>query len=166
MSLPVSRIFSFLCFATLLFALSSCGKSYLYEERIDLPDAQWTYQDSLEYQFEVIDTNKLYNILVSLEHSPEFKTQNLYTRIATTFPDGNRLSKVVSLELADKVGFWYGDCNSETCVFEAPIQGNAYFNQQGQYTITLVQHMRKDSITGVQAIAIKLEDTGQTRQLQ
>lgn len=153
--------YTLLLFLPVLFF--SCGKSYLYEENVIFQNEEWTYQDSISFQFDIADTSKLYNILLALEHSPEFSTQNLYTRIATEFPDGNRPSQVVSLELADQTGFWYGECNRTSCLFEAPIQSNAYFNQIGTYTITLAQHMRRDSVPGIQALSLKLEDTGSTR---
>jgi gliding motility-associated lipoprotein GldH len=153
--------YTLLLFLPILFF--SCGKSYLYEENVKFENEEWTYQDSVSFEFAIEDTSKLYNILLALEHSPEFSTQNLYTRIATKFPDGKRPSQVVSLELADQTGFWYGECSSKSCMFEAPIQSNAYFNQTGTYTITIAQHMRRDSVPGIQALSLKLEDTGVTR---
>ena len=152
----------FLLFFPFLF-LFSCGKSYLFEERVNIPESGWTYQDTINYTFVIEDTLKLYNILIALEHSTAFETQNLYARISTKFPDQTRLSKEISLELANKSGLWYGECSSKECLFEAPIQQNAYFNQQGEYTITLEQYMRQDSLQGVQSIGLMLEDTGVSR---
>lgn len=148
----------YLFFAALL-ALAACGPSYVFEETHDIPDYGWTYKDTVQYAFEVKDTSILYDLTLRIKHSPEFGNQNIYTRIYTGFPSGKRISKILSLELADKNGIWAGDCGSKSCTLDIPIQTKVYFNQVGTYTLSLEQFMRQDSVQGIQSMSLKLSKT-------
>ena len=143
--------------------LISCGPNFIYENEQIISDNNWEYQDSLNFQFEIADTNKLFNIFLDVEHSVDYGFQNLYTQIHTVFPSNDRITEMLSLELADKAGQWFGDCSSEFCTLRIPIQEGAFFNQAGNYSITVEQFMRKNPLEGVKSIAIRIEDTSQTR---
>ncbi|HKK78928.1 MAG TPA: gliding motility lipoprotein GldH [Phaeodactylibacter sp.] len=150
--------------AILLLALSACGPNYVYEKSYKIEDGAWAYADTLPFQFEIEDTNTIYNLWLEVDHSTDFGNQNLYTQIHTQFPSGQRLTELLSLELANKAGQWFGDCNSESCTLRIPIQQGAYFDQAGPYQITLEQYMRRNPVEGVGAITFRLEATGEQRQ--
>lgn len=153
-----------LLIATFLFLIIiSCGPKYAFNETYDINNNQWAYSDSLRFEFAIKDTTAIYNLLLDVKHTTDYSFQNLYTNIHTQFPDGSRLSKPVSLELADKAGIWQGDCNAKTCTLEIPIQEGAYFNQIGKYVITVEQFMRDSVINGVQSITMKVAETGERR---
>ncbi|MEQ8707232.1 MAG: gliding motility lipoprotein GldH [Phaeodactylibacter sp.] len=146
-----------------LFALSSCGPDMIYDATREIPDTGWAYDDPLAFSFEVQDTNKVYNLWLEVEHAADYKTQNLYTKILTAFPDGHRMEETVSLELANKAGVWYGKCDGKDCVLRVPLQSDTYFNQLGSYELGIEQFMRQDSIRGVRALRFMVEDTGRAR---
>lgn len=147
----------------LALTLFSCGKSYLYDEEINILNDAWKDSDSLNFQFNIPDTSKIYNILLDVNHSPEYAYQNMYVEIYTAFPAGERIQEMISLELANRAGVWFGDCGSSSCTLEIPIQEGAFFNQAGDYEITIKQFMRKNPLRGVQGMGLKIEDTGQSR---
>jgi gliding motility-associated lipoprotein GldH len=144
--------------------LASCGPATVYEKTYTLEGEQWAYADTLLFDFAIEDTLALYNLYLEVEHSPDFGYQNLYTRIHTQFPSGQRASKILSLELSSKEGGgWLGRCGKQHCRLRIPIQPNAYFDQPGPYAITLEQYMRQSPLPGVKRIAFQLEKTGQQR---
>ena len=154
---------NFLSFIFLSVLLSACGPNYLYDETHLLPDEGWTYADTLDFSFSIEDTMALYNLYLEIEHTTNYSYQNLYSQIYTRFPSGERISQTISLELADNTGAWQGDCSKETCLFLAPIQMNAFFNEVGEYVFTLEQYMRESPVKNVRAVGMKLEDTGEKR---
>ena len=154
-------LFFLLLFFTITFV--SCGPDYAYKKSFEIGDQAWAYADTLDFDFRIEDTTLIYNLYLEVEHTRDYGFQNLYTRIHTRFPDGARLSELLSLELADKTGFWLGDCRGEICTLRIPIQEGAYFNQAGAYTIQLEQYMRVDPLPGVRAMALLLENTGRQR---
>ena len=150
-------------FFSLSILLVSCGPNYIFDQSQKIDQAEWTYQDSLSFNTAITDSLKIYNLYLGLEHATTFSMQNLYVKIHTTFPSGQRLSELVSLELANKAGVWFGDCNSEWCDLSIPIQTGAYFDLPGNYTFTIEQYTRKEPLQGVKNISFKIEDTGVSR---
>lgn len=153
-------------FATLLFSflfLYSCGDSYIFEKTHSIEKGEWQYENTLDYAFEITDTTKVYNLLLEIGHSVDFSYQNCYFKIYTTFPSGEKTDQLLSVDLADGVGRWQGDCNSSSCTILVDLQKQAFFNALGTHTITLEQYMRKNPLKGIEGLAIKLEDTGINR---
>ncbi|HQU60535.1 MAG TPA: gliding motility lipoprotein GldH [Saprospiraceae bacterium] len=142
---------------------SSCGPNYRFEKVYEMEAEQWPYADTLDFTFNIEDTSAIYNLYLEVGHSTSYGFQNLYTQVYTRFPSGERIKELLSLELAGKGGTWLGDCGKDYCTLRIPIQEGAFFNQAGNYTITLQQYMRVDPVAGVRSIAFKLEDTGQRR---
>jgi gliding motility-associated lipoprotein GldH len=143
--------------------LASCGPSFVYEKQYDIPEGQWAYEDTLRFDFAIEDTLALYNLYLEVEHSDGFGFQNLYTRLHTQFPSGQRASKTLSLELSSKEGLWLGRCGKQQCRLRIPIQEGAFFNEPGPYAISIEQYMRQSPLPGVKSIAFQLEKTGQQR---
>lgn len=156
-----NKTFVFVIAIALGFA--SCGPNYVYEHTLDCPEEGWSFQDSLEAVFEVADSNTIYNLHLILDHSTSFSYQNFYTRVHTTFPNGERLTEQLSLELAGKGGVWLGDCGSDACELDIPIQQGVFFNQIGKYHISIEQFSRQDPLKGIRSISFALEDTGEKR---
>lgn len=144
--------------------LAACQKEkVIFEKNYELKNDQWTYADTLNYAFNIADTMAIYDIVLDINHTPQYPMQNLYMNIYTKFPTGERLKQLLNIDLADNTGKWQGDCNSKECHLTIPIQPNAYFNKAGEYTITLEQYMREANLNGVKSVRLKLVDKEQKR---
>lgn len=143
--------------------ISSCGPDTIYEKTYEISAGEWFYSDTLTYEVNIDDTLTIYNLYLDLEHSREYPFENMYVRIHTGFPSGERLSKQVSLELANEAGIWIGDCDSEICSVTIPIQMGAYFDQPGVYTFKLEQYMRRNPLPGVRSIGLRIEEAEEKR---
>lgn len=146
-------------FLSLLFCLlfSACGPEIIFEKKLELPESGWTYADTLHYTFEIADTAQLYNLFFQIEHSTDYSSQNLYVKIHTGFPSGQRTAQVLSIDIADKMGQWLGTCSGESCALNVPIQSNAYFNQLGTHSFTIEQYMRVDPLPEVLSGRFRIE---------
>lgn len=138
---------------------SSCGPRYALRESRDI-EGVWTYADSAVFEVEIADTSKLYTIAVALQHTTDYTFQNLYMRIHTRFPNGERLSQPISLELAGKAGNWLGKCGGKGCKIVIPIQENAFFGARGTHRFVLEQYMRTDSLPGIRSTGLHIYETG------
>lgn len=145
-----------LLFIALSIALASCGPKVVIDKTYEIINNEWAYADSLRFEFEITDTVQLYDLIIELEHTTDYSYQNLYTQIQTQFPDGQRLNKPLSLELANAAGEWQGKCSASSCMVKIPIQQGAYFNQPGKYVITLEQFMRENPVKGLQSVTLKV----------
>ncbi|MFK7809483.1 MAG: gliding motility lipoprotein GldH [Saprospiraceae bacterium] len=155
-------ICSFL-FLTILLQFFACQEEFYFESEKTIAEDQWTYQDSVNFTFSIADTSALYNLILDIEHATDYRFQNIYLNVATKYPSGKRIKEQLPINFADKMGKWYGDCDSEWCRLRVNLQQGAFFNAVGDYTITLEQHMRVNPLPGVRGLSLKLEDTGRRR---
>lgn len=144
-----------------------CHSNVLYEEKRDLPaQTGWRYADTLLYTFEVQDTSVLYDLFLDLDYQRSFRTQNVYLRLTTIFPDGKRVEKVKSFDLFDGLGKPNAQCGGDNCHGRAVLQEKAYFAQPGRYGLLLEQYMRADSLAGIQQVGLTVLKTAEKKPVQ
>ncbi len=135
--------------------LASCGPTEIYKHKEDIHQP-WTYADSLVFNYAVTDTLSPYDLFLTVEHSPEFKYENLYINAVTQFPDGNRSVHPVSLQLVGDDDNWIGKCSSTSCKAAIHIAEKAYFKQPGDYKLVLEQYSRSESLDGIISIQLQI----------
>ena len=145
---------SFLPLLVLLCNLfAACGPTYLFEAKQDIPNGQWAYADTLNFQFEVRDTASRYDFYLDVDYDQDFAFQNIYLKLSTQYPNGKRLSKVRSFDLFDAQGAALGT-GSGTRHLRASLQDNAFFNQPGLHTVTVEQYTRRDPLPSIRAVGL------------
>jgi gliding motility-associated lipoprotein GldH len=148
-----------------LFVLSallvSCGPKVVYQKEYLIKNENWLYNDTLNFDFEIADTNKLYDIWFDIQHKENFAFQNIYLNIFTLLTQEKRAKQLLSIELCDPAGKWFGKKSDKSVNYQLKIQENAFFDKIGKYQITLEQFMRTDTIRGIQKIGIRIEETDQ-----
>ena len=136
-------------------AFVGCGESYVFDESHDLKTEYWRYNDSLVYTVDIQDTAKRYDIIAAVQHSDDYTNENLYLKIGTKFPDGKAQQDIISLELANAKGEWYGK-GSSTVSLDIPLQTKARLMQKGKYTFSFKQYTRTDSLQGVKSVGLRV----------
>ena len=158
--------FSYPCyFLFILIPFFSCEDNVVFEKKIKLSSGKWYYQDTLEYKWEIKDTSREYKLLMLVEHDTEYPYQNIYFKIHTHFPRDSTKEQVLSVDLADHTGKWYGKCNGSRCKVEFTLQEKVLFAQSGNYQIQMEQYMRTDSVAHIRSIALRLLDTGTLQEI-
>mgnify|MGYP001804749188 CR=1 FL=1 len=99
-----------------------------------------------------ITTNKNLKLEKFLDNRPYF-----YTMIHTTYPSGREVDSQISIELADKLGQWYGKCSGEECQLRVVLQQQTFFKEKGLHEIVFEQYTRKEALAGVKALAFSVE---------
>ena len=130
---------------------------YQYDEQRKIKDAEWTYKDLVEFNFEISDTNSLYNIYLEVTHDAAYTAQNLYAKVFVTFPDSKERNQLVSMELADGRGEWLGKCASKKCTRRIPFMPNAAFDQIGKYKLKFEQFSRLEKVKGIESLRLIVE---------
>ena len=143
--------------------LGSCGPSYIFDQEVKISETGWTYNDSLQFEVQIEDTLRLYNLYLDLEHSTDYPNQNLYLMLHTEFPNGQREGKAVSVDMANKMGRWNGKCSSGECLLRVFLQEEAFFNTTGTYKFTVAQHMRIEPLPAIQSVGFRVEDSGKNK---
>ncbi len=148
----------------IFFVLSGCGPNYIFDQKKDIQDLAWSYNDTLNFEIDIQDTLKIYNLYLDIEHSIDYPFQNIYTQIYTQFPSGKRIKERLPIDFSEKSGKWIGDCSNDICTLRVNIQKGAFFNALGKHKITVEQFMRDNPLKGIKSIALRIEETSNKRQ--
>ncbi len=140
----------------LLILVMGCDTAY-YAKAYSFNDGVWRYDDARSFHFEIRDTSKVYDMILSVDHTDQFPYQNLYLNTSTRFPSDTTIEQSLSLELANEAGFWFGECTGPKCELSIPIQSNVHFSEEGSYTLELEQYTRTDSLSGINGINLTLQ---------
>lgn len=143
--------------------LSACGPKVVFKEKQVFESGSWAFQDSVQFTVDISDTLKTYDLLVEFDHGADYAYQNCYFYVSTTLPSGQWLGKRINIDMADKAGKWYGDCNRQKCKLVINLQSNAFFNQLGDHQFVFKQFMRDDPLADIRAVGFQMVETGSTR---
>ena len=136
-------------------ALMSCRKyNVIYQKENTIPN-EWSYENPSDFEFSATDSTKLCDVLLKVEHLNNFEYQNIYVKIATTFPTMNIVEDVVSLNISNDQGGWQGKCENNLCETVLVLQEKTKL-QQGKYTIKIFQHSRNELLKGVNKLTLEI----------
>lgn len=139
------------------FMFCACNQNVVYKQSVDIKNDTWSYNDKINYSFKIQDTSSVYSLWLEIDHGTTYAYQNVYIKILTSFPDGSDKSDIVSLELANKNGLWNGKCGGSQCKVIIPLQEKTYFQEQGDYAISLEQYMRVEDLKDLKAFTLRLQ---------
>lgn len=131
--------------------LFACTKAPLYSSTHEFKNAIWQDNDTLHFEWEVTDTNNLYNLNLNVKHGADYKYQNLYVKFITGFPDGTVKDQLLSIELFKADGKPNGKCSSNSCVSEISLGEKLAFPQLGKYNISINAFSRDSMSNNIQS---------------
>lgn len=143
--------------------LNSCNQNVIVDNNNPLQNETWSYEQQQDFIVPIEDTTIQYNIYINIRHSFHFEWRNLWVEIKTQFPSGKKLSKRVNLALSEADGKWFGDCSSDDCFIQIPIQENALFPEKGNYTFSIAQDMRINPLRNISNVGLKVEKVLSTK---
>jgi len=139
----------------ILVSIMSCDSAF-YKKSFFFEDQTWLYDDARSFDFSIPDTSKVYDMILTVNHTDKFPYQNLYLKTSTSFPSDTVINQLLSVELANEAGYWYGECSGPNCQISIPIQSGVHFADSGNYKLELEQHTRTDTLFGISSIGLKL----------
>lgn len=146
-----------LLLGVVLITASSCDKP-LYSGERPIAGSVWTYDNPLRFDWEVRDTQKLYDLWLEISHSPELSHQNVYVKVTTSFPNAPDQQQMLSLELLKPDGQPNGNCSSDDCTAYISLGQKLSFPSVGNYSLSLTQHSRRDSMPGIRSIGLEIRE--------
>ncbi len=160
----MSKPIKWVCGLLLLWSailLQGCGDPIVVQDKHTFSDVHpWTYQDSLEIDFEISDTSQYYDLKLCLDFLDTYPYQNLYLKIGTKYPDNAWVYSQLNVDLAYPDGKWVGDCSGHNCSAEINLIQNFYFREVGSYAISVAQYTRTDSLKDMCGAKLYLSSLG------
>ncbi len=146
--------------AFLLVVLLSCDSPRVYEQQVDFKSQSWIISEVPQFEFEILDHTKNYNIYCTVRNSLEFPFSRFFVTYSLKDSLNNQLrSDLVSAYLFDqKTGRPNGSSGLGN-LFDHRIEAltNYHFDRPGKYTISLEQFNRRDTLQGVLAVGVRVE---------
>jgi len=139
--------------------LTSCGS--VYDQTTIIENGIWTADNTIEFEFEIQDTSKLYNIFIEVNHKVNYAYQNVYCLVETFELDTRIREDLCSLELADSKGNWKSeDCDATDCNRKIPFIVKTQFNEEGKHRIIFKQNTREANLAGLNSLRLLVETVG------
>ncbi|MBU3664035.1 MAG: gliding motility lipoprotein GldH [Bacteroidetes bacterium] len=142
----------------LLFFLSSCDKARIIDENKDMPAYGWYYKNKLAIDFEIKDTNRVYNVMVNLRVGNEYPFSNLFVMLNQTSPTQKIVSERKEISIINERGIWQGKGLGNLYDFQATVMERARFKEIGLYHFEIEQNMRLDTLPHIMAAGLRVED--------
>ena len=147
----------FIICANILLTICSCDNShYLFRENVSIKNETWTVENQIPFQFTVTDTVGMYKVGFNIRYTNAYPQQNIYVFLHTIFPNGLRTHDTISIDLFDIEGVPLG---SGKRVIELQNYFSCVrFPMAGQYTMTLEQAMRRDTLPGIISMGLYIAE--------
>jgi gliding motility-associated lipoprotein GldH len=142
--------------------LFGCDSRRVFEDNIEFRDRHWKMSEPAQFEFQIIDTSKQYNLLVNIRNSIEYPYARIFVNYELLKQDSSLVKKMVVEYLFDqKTGKPFGTSGiGDIYDHQFPILKNYSFEKSGTYKIKLDQFMRMDTIPGILAVGIRVEKAG------
>lgn len=143
--------------------LSACNGNSIYEENHDFPAHGWESSAVPTFDFEIKETDAVYNVYYNIRNGHNYAFQNIYINYSLEDTVGNLISKDLhNMTLFDprsgkSQGSGIGDMQDHQLLALENIQ----FDTTGIYRMKLQQYMRRDTLKDIYAVGIKVEKADQ-----
>jgi gliding motility-associated lipoprotein GldH len=142
--------------------LFSCDSNRVYEDNIEFKDRAWKITEPAQLEFDITDTTKHYNLYMDVRNSLDYPYARLFVNYNLLDPAGTELSKkMISEYLFDqKTGkpngsSGLGDIYDHQFLF---LEKHS-FHKLGKYKVKFEQFMRQDTLQGVLAVGLRVEQS-------
>jgi gliding motility-associated lipoprotein GldH len=148
-------------FALLLMScLPACDSTRLFDQDYDMSDAVWPVDSVQRFTFFVADTSASYNLYYKVRNSPDYGYYNLYLKFSLE----DSLRQVVKSELQEvilfdpKTGKPFGSGLGSIFSHSFPAASGYKFPYSGNFTFSVHQYMRVESLEGIHSIGLRIEE--------
>ncbi len=136
-----------------------CTDDRLFEGIHYIENKTWDTNEKIPFEFEVKDTNAVYDMLVNIRISGYYPYSNLFMQVYITDPNGHLTKKLVEYTLAEASGKWVGKGLGDLYDYRLPspdLNELRIFSIPGKYTVELRQVMRVEKLEGVMGVGIRV----------
>ena len=140
--------------------LFSCDEQRVYENNTDLNERHWLVNEIPEFEFEVADTTQAYNLYCNVRNSLEYPYANIFITYYLKDSSDVILKKdlVRQTLFNEKTGEPVGDSGlGDIYDHRIPLLSGYRFPYKGTYKVSFEQYMRRDTLSGVLAVGLRVE---------
>ncbi len=137
-------------------ALVACGTIDIYEKTKAFSSHSWKSSETPSFTFYIEDTTALYNIFLVLRHTDAYNYNNIWVNLTLKGP-GDTVTIRREFVLANNKQGWLGSSMDDIIEHRIPFNDKPAALRKGNYTFTLQQDMREDSLDHIMNAGVRVE---------
>jgi gliding motility-associated lipoprotein GldH len=141
-------------------AFGSCESGYVFDGNLALPGHEWNWRDRANFEVDIQDTTRLYDLYVNARISESYPYSNLFVLLHQVAPSGDSSTARIDLVLFEPDGKPLGLRRGTIYEYQIKAVSGKTFDQAGRYTYGLEQNMRTNTIKGVLDIGLSVKPAG------
>lgn len=141
----------------LFLSLSSCQNG---DDKVVMNDVgdQWKKKDVQTFDFDVKDAHNQKNMMFVIRNNNDYPYSNLRLIASIEHNKKNISTDTLNFVLAKPNGEWIGTGFGDTKEIIFQYKLNYKFPQNGNYSVKVVQAMRRNTLPGIEDIGIKIQN--------
>jgi gliding motility-associated lipoprotein GldH len=141
--------------------LFSCRDHSFPVRILSLANNRWAYDQNLDFEFKTHSPGEKVDFLYQVQYGPNYPFENIWLKYWLIGPKNDTLiiSKDNLFLFQPGVGKPIGTGTGNRIFLDAYFLKNVLLKEPGTYKLKLRQYMRKDSLTGIQAMGVKVKDS-------
>lgn len=148
----------FLLFIGAIVMFSSCkGEDIYFQEYQSVEDLLWNEEEVKSFDFEIVDTTKLYEFYFNLRNNNEYGYGNIFVFWSLQSPDGRTKTDTAQFILAKPNGQWLGKSASGTVIENSMYFLKTKLPTRGTYSFEFNQGMRDENLEGIKDVGLKIK---------
>jgi gliding motility-associated lipoprotein GldH len=139
---------------------SSCDEGRVFEKNADFNSRDWLVSDKPEFEFEISDTLLSYNLYCNIRNSVAYPFSRIFLTYYLMDSSGVQLEKrlVTQMLFDDTTGEPHGNSGlGDIYDHRIPLKKNYRFDRPGKYKMRFEQYMRRDTLSGILAVGLRVE---------
>ena len=156
---------SFFAVTMIVVTFFSCDDDRLYEKNLDFNSRYWLANEKPSFDFEIKDSLDSYNLYCNVRNSLEYPFARIFITFYLQDSTGNQMEKhmVSQLLFDERTGEPFGESGlGDLYDHRLLLRKNYKFPHPGKYAVVFEQYMRKDTLTGVLAVGLRVEKASVT----
>ncbi len=135
---------------------TQCTNHYEHSDIINIKNS-WNKKDTLNFNFSIKNSKEKKNINFIIRNNNDYPFSNLYLFIKLKQGKNTIITDTLNYKLADNTGRWLGTGMGSVKEIYLEYRKNYPFPKNGNYTLSIVQGMRKDTLKGIEDFGITIE---------
>ena len=153
----MKRWTTFLSILFVINSLTACQTIDLFEQNTIYPDHQWPSKQINQYQFNIADTNALYNMYFVIRHHNAYHYKNIWLQVNTQAAGDSLQKQTININLADDMNGWMGAGMDDIYDHRVLINTKPMKLPLGSFKISTQQIMREDPLQNILTTGIRVE---------
>ncbi len=149
-----SRLVGFLIIVLLLLGCSD-GIVKQYHKRVEFKSNVWLSDNSVEFNFNIKNPDKLHRIVVGFHTTDEYNYSNVWLFTENNFGQSVRID-TLECSMSDLSGKWYGNHTGKEVDTFILLSDSIEFKKDIKYKLKIVQAMRETELQEVISVSLNV----------